>query len=165
MPVIASPRIGNAAGFAVCAALTGYALYAQHVLALEPCPLCIFQRVAVIAMGAVFAVAALHGPGQVGRRAYAALIGLAGLAGAGVAGRHVWLQALPPEKVPACGPGLDYILEAFPLRDALQMVLSGSGECANVDWSLLGLSMPAWVLIAILVVGGFGVWNNWRALP
>jgi disulfide bond formation protein DsbB len=160
-----TPRIGNAAGLAACAALMGYALYAQHVLELEPCPLCVFQRVAVIALGAVFAVAALHGPGAIGRKVYAVLLLVPALAGIGVAGRHVWLQNLPPERVPACGPGLDYMLESFPFREVLQMVLSGSGECANVDWSLLGLSMPAWVLITVLVVGGFGVWNNWRSAP
>ena len=160
--MIASPRIGNIFGAVACAVLMAYALYAQHVLGLEPCPLCIFQRVAVIALGAVFAVAAVHGPGAPGRKGYAILLLVPALAGIGVAGRHVWLQNLPPEKVPACGPGLDYMLESFPFREVLQMVLSGSGECANVDWRLLGLSMPAWVLIAVLVLGGFGVWNNWR---
>lgn len=157
-----SPRLGNFLGFGACAGLMAYALYAQHILELEPCPLCIFQRVAVISLGVIFAIAAVHGAGRAGRRIYAVLIATAAAAGVGVAGRHVWLQNLPPEKVPACGPGLDYMLEAFPLRETLQMVLSGSGECASVDWSLIGLSMPAWVLIAISCVGVFGVWNNWR---
>jgi disulfide bond formation protein DsbB len=79
-----------------------------------------------------------------------------------VAGRHVWLTTLPPERVPACGPGLDFMLESFPLRDALRMVLSGSGECATVTWRLLGFSMPAWVLIALLCLGAFGVVCNWQ---
>lgn len=161
--MILNPRIGNLLGFAACGALIAYALYSQHVLGLEPCPLCIFQRVAVISLGAVFAVAALHAAGGLGRRVYAAMIALAAAAGIGVAGRHVWLQNLPPEQVPACGPGLDYMLEAFPLRQMLQAVLSGSGECASIEWSLLGLSMPAWVLIAVACLGVFGVWNNWRS--
>lgn len=160
-----NPRTGNLLGFLACAGLMGYALYAQHVLGLEPCPLCIFQRVAVIALGAVFAVAALHAPGLWGGRVYAGLLALAAGAGAGVSGRHLWLQSLPPERVPACGPGLDYMLETFPLRETLQTVLSGSGECAVVDWSFLGLAMPAWVLISVVTLGIFGCWNNWRHGP
>jgi disulfide bond formation protein DsbB len=139
-----------------------YALFAQYALDLEPCPLCVFQRVAVIGLGVVFVLAAMQGPRLTGRRVYAALILVAAGAGAGVAGRHLWLQNLPPERVPACGPGLDYMLETFPMREMLATVLSGSGECAKVDWQFLGLAMPAWVLISVLVLGGFGVWNNWR---
>lgn len=161
-------RTGNAVGAAVCAGLMGYALYAQYGLGLEPCPLCILQRVAVMGLGVVFFMAALHPAGVVGRRIYAVLLGLVSLAGSGVAGRHVWLTMLPPERVPACGPGLDFMLESFPLRDALSMVLSGSGECAEVEWRLLGLSMPVWVLMALIGLGAFGIVWNWRhhqALP
>lgn len=153
-------RTGNALGAAACAALMGYALYAQYVLELEPCPLCILQRVAVIVLGVLFLAAALHPAGVVGRRIYALLLGLVAVAGSGVAARQVWLTMLPPERVPACGPGLDFMLESFPLREALSMVLAGSGECAKVEWRLLGLSMPAWVLIALIGLGAFGVvWN------
>jgi protein dithiol:quinone oxidoreductase len=158
-----TPRAGNTLGFLACAGLMAYALYAQHVLGLEPCPLCVFQRVGVIAMGVVFALAALHNPGAIGRRVYAAVLALAALGAGGVAARHLWLQTLPPERVPACGPGLDYMLESFPFTEVLQTVLSGSGECAKVDWSLLGLAMPAWVLIAVVVLAGLGLWNNLRA--
>lgn len=157
-----TPRTGNAIGALACAALMAYALYAQHVLGLEPCPLCIFQRVGVIALGIVFLLAALHGPGAAGRRGYAVLVLLASGAAAGVAGRHLWLQSLPPERVPACGPGLDYMLESFPFTEVLQTVLSGSGECATVDWRFLGLAMPAWVLIDVVAIGALGVWNNLR---
>jgi protein dithiol:quinone oxidoreductase len=132
------------------------------VLGYEPCPLCIFQRVAVIAMGLVFLAAALQGPGGAGRRVYGLLLVVAAAGGAVVAGRHLWLQSLPPERVPACGPGLDYMLESFPFTEMLQTVLSGSGECAEINWRLLGLAMPGWVLIAVLVLGAFGAWNNWR---
>jgi len=156
------PRTGNLLAALACAGLMGYALYSQHVLGYEPCPLCIFQRVAVVALGAVFLLAAVHGPGPRGRRAYSLLLLLAAAGGAGVAGRHLWLQSLPPERVPACGPGLDYMLEAFPFTDMLQTVLSGSGECAEINWRFLGLAMPGWVLISLLVLGAFGVWNNWR---
>lgn len=137
-------------GFLACAGLMAYALYAQHVLGLEPCPLCIFQRVAVIGTGVAFLVAALHGPLAGGRWVYALLAAGASGVGAGIAGRHVWLQSLPADQVPACGPGLDYMMEAFPLSQTLRMVFSGSGECAEVDWTFLGLSMPAWTLICFV---------------
>ena len=81
-----NPRIGNVLGLLACAGLMGYALYSEHVLGYEPCPLCIFQRVAVIALGMVFLAAAIHGPGPGGRRAYALLLLLAAAGGAGVAG-------------------------------------------------------------------------------
>lgn len=157
-----TPRIGNLLGAFACAGLMGYALYAQHFLGYEPCPLCIFQRVAVIALGLLFLLAALHGPGPRGRRGYALLQVMAVIGGAVVAGRHLWLQSLPPERVPACGPGLDYMLEAFPFMEMLQTVLSGSGECAEINWRLLGLAMPGWVLIALVALGAFAIWNNWR---
>ena len=156
-------RMANALGALGCAGLMAYALYAQHVLGLEPCPLCIFQRMAVIALGCVFLIAAAHPAGAVGRRIYAVLLGGVALAGIGIAGRHVWLTMLPPERVPACGPGLDFMLESFPLREVLATVLSGSGECATVDWHFLGLSMPAWVLVDLLCLGAWGVVMNWRA--
>jgi disulfide bond formation protein DsbB len=153
-------RILNLSGFLICACMMIFALYAQHGLLLEPCPLCIFQRVAVMALGVIFLVAALHAPVTAATYIYALLIGLAAMGGAGVAGRHVWLQNLPPDKVPACGPGLDFMLDAFPLAEVLQMVLSGSGECAEVSWSLLGLSMPAWLLVAFAGLGFAGVLVN-----
>ncbi len=156
-------RKANGLGALACAGLMAYALYAQHVLGLEPCPLCVFQRVAVITLGGLFLLAALHPAGNAARRAYSALLGLVALGGIGVAGRHVWLTTLPPERVPACGPGLDFMLQSFPLREALAMVLSGSGECASVDWRFLGLSMPAWVLLALVCLGAYGVVCNWRA--
>jgi disulfide bond formation protein DsbB len=157
-----SRRILNLAGFVACAGLMAYALYAQYELMLSPCPLCIFQRVAVIALGLVFLLAFIHHPFGWGRRVYALLVLAAAGSGAFVAGRHVWLQNLPSDQVPSCGPGLGFMLESFPALEVLQMVLTGSGECASVDWSLLGLSMPAWVLIAIGALGVFGVLNNLR---
>ena len=145
--------------------MMAYALYAEHVLYLMPCPLCIFERVAVIALGLVFLIAAFHNPQGRGRHAYTALVALAAGSGVGIAGWHVRLQNLPADEVPSCGPGLNYMLDAFPLADALKMVFYGSGECASIDWQLLGLSMPAWVLIALLFIGGFGLWNNFRTVP
>ena len=140
-----------------------YALYAQHVLLLDPCPLCVLQRIAVILLGGVFLLAAIHGPGRAGRRVYATLLGLAAGFGVAVAGWHVYLQSLPSDQVPSCGPGFDYIMGNLPLADALGMIFQGSGECAEISWQLLGLSMPSWVLIACLGLGLFAIWNNWRS--
>ena len=134
--------------FLACAGLLAFALYEQLHVGLVPCPLCIFQRIAFTATGVVFLVAGLHAPRHaVGQRVYALLALLAALVGAGIAGRHVWIQHLPPDQVPACGPGLDYLRELLPLSGVIRTVLSGSGECAKVDWTLLGLSMAEWGLV------------------
>ena len=92
-------------------------------------------------------VPALHGPKGFGVRIYGALTGLAAIAGGAVSVRHIWLQSLPADQVPACGPGLNYMLDVFPLQSVIQEVLAGSGECAEMDWSFLGLSLPAWSLV------------------
>ena len=155
-------RAVNFAGFLACAGMMGFALYAQHILLLEPCPLCVLQRVAVIGLGIVFLIAALHGPRGFGGVVYAVLIALFALGGIGVAGWHSHLQPLPPSETPSCGPGLDYLLDNFPLSEALRMVFHGSGECAKIVWQFLGLSMPAWVLICLVLLGSAGIWNNLR---
>ena len=130
-----------------CAALLGYALYVQHVDFLDPCPLCILQRVVFMWIGVVALVALFHNPAATGRWVYAALIAVGGLVGAGISGRHIWLQNLPPDQVPECGMGLDYMLDSMPFMEVLGEVLRGSGECATIDWTFLGLSMPSWTLI------------------
>ena len=146
-------------GFLACAGLLAYAFYAQLQDGLEPCPLCIFQRVAFFALGLVFLVGGLHAPaGRLGRGVYAGLALLAAGIGAAIAGRHVWLQQLPPSQVPACGPGLDYMLEAMPVAGVVRKVLTGSGECATIDWSFLGLSMPAWSLVWFLLLAAWVVY-------
>jgi disulfide bond formation protein DsbB len=145
------------AGFIVCVLLMATALYMQHRMGLEPCPLCILQRVAVIAVGVILLLAAIHNPGRLGRRLYAGLVILAAAAGGGVAARHVWLENLPEDRVPACGPGLDYMLENFPLQRVIEMVFRGSGECAEVAWSFLGLSIAGWMLIIFAGFIGLGI--------
>ena len=142
--------------------MMGFALFAQHVLLLDPCPLCVLQRVAVIGVGIAFLIAALHHPSGWGRYFYAFLIFVFAGSGAGIAGWHWRLQNLPPSEVPSCGPGLDYMLDNFPLGEAMRMVFEGSGECAEVVWSFLGLSMPAWVFICVTGLGIAGIWNNLR---
>ena len=159
---LAGVRAGNFAGFAVCAALLGYALYSQHVLGLEPCPLCILQRIAVLATGLLFLGAALHRPGRGGAVAWGLLIALVTIIGSAIAGRHVWITAQPPGTVAECGASLDYMLEVLPLREVLAKVLTGSGECGKVNWRFLGLSMPAWVLAWLLALGAWGLFVNLR---
>ncbi len=114
-------------------------------------------------MGVFFVLAAIHNPAKTGARVYVMLLGLTAATGAGVAGWHVYLQSLPSEEVPGCGPGFDYIVENFPLTDALGLIFKGSGECAQSLWHFLGLSMPAWVLIAFIGLGVAAVWNNLRS--
>ena len=155
-------RQGNMLGFAACMGLLTYAYYAQFALHLEPCPLCIFQRVGVFAMALVFVIAAAHDPVGWARRVYASLLALTALATIGVAVRHLYIQGLPEGSVPACGASLEFMLKVFSLNEVLVKVLTGSGECAKVTWTFLGLAMPAWVLIAALGLGIYGVWINLR---
>jgi disulfide bond formation protein DsbB len=150
-------------GFAVCLGLLLFALYLQFVVHEEPCPLCIFQRVAMAALGVIFLFAAIHNPRSSGAVVYGVLIALAAGTGGAIAARHVWLQYLPPGQAPECGPGLDYMLETFPLSQTLRMVLQGSGECAAAGWHFLGLSIPEWTLLFFIVlgIGGFlQIWNR-----
>ena len=161
MPSWLTRRTGNLIGFAAGAALIGYALYVQYVQGLEPCPLCILQRVAVIVVGVLFLLAALHDPAERGARAYGVLIDLAAMAGILVAARHMWIIAQPPGSVAECGASLDYMMDVLPLHEVLGKVLTGSGECAKLDWQFAGLSMPAWVLIALVGLGTWGLAVNW----
>lgn len=140
-------RLAAAAGAAVCFGAVIYAIvWLQGQLLLDPCPLCVLARVAFLSAGAVFAVAAFHGAGPAGQRTYAGIALLPLLAGIGISGRHVWLQHLPADQVPACGPDLGYIVDTFPLGQALEIILRGSGSCADIQWSFLGLSIPEWTL-------------------
>ena len=145
-----------------CAVLLGFALYNQYVDYLDPCPLCIFQRVIFLAMGVIALLAALHNPARTGQRVYAWLVAVTATIGALIAGRHIWLQNLPADQVPECGPGLNYMLENFPLKEVLSTVLMGSGSCAEVVWSFLGMSMPMWTLIWYVGLGLMTLWVVYR---
>ena len=158
-------RWANGAGVAIIAGLMSYALYTQHVLGLEVCPLCVLQRIIIITLGIVLAVAALHAPRGAGARAYAVLGALVALVGMGVSGWHVRLQNLPPAEVPSCGPGYDYIMDTFGWLEGLSMIFTASGECAEVNWAWLGLSMPAWVGLWFFALGALAVVANWSRLP
>ena len=143
-------RAWMAAGFLACVGGMAFALYLEHFRHFEPCPMCIFQRVAMIAAGVAFLAGALHGPRGRGRWAYAGLAALGAGAGAGIAGRHVWLQGLPPDQVPACGPTLDYLMDMLPLTEVVTLILRGDGNCAKIDAAWLGISLPGWTLIAFI---------------
>ena len=137
--------------------MIAFALYLQHFQGQEPCPLCILQRVAWIALGLIFLVATIHGPGRAGSLVYGALLFIIAGLGVGIAGRHVWLQNLPRDQVPACGPDLDFMLQQFPLSETLRRVLSGTGECAETGWTFLGLSIAGWSLVWLVLIATFAI--------
>lgn len=140
------------AGALACAGLLAYAYYLQYAEGQDPCPLCLLQRGFYYMLLVIFAVAAVHAPrGRKGRAAYGVLAFLAAGGGAGVAIRQVYLQHLPPDKVPACGPDLFYMVENLPVARTLQLLFRGSGQCAEVHWRFLGLSIAEWSLVWFLL--------------
>ncbi len=151
-------------GFALCAGLIGFAIFSQMQWDLLPCPLCIFQRVAFAGMAVVFLIGGLHAPKKRwGRRGYGLLALIPAGAGIGIAGRHVWLTLLPADQVPECGPPLEFMMEVNPLTDVIKTVLTGAGECAKVDWSFLGLSMPAWSLLWFVLLTVWALYAAFRS--
>src|SRR5579871_1478348 len=160
-----SSRGLNLLGVLVCTCLLLYAWYAQAVLGLTPCPLCIFQRIGIAVLGVLFLLAGVHDPGRKGARAYGVLLLLAALATIAVAARHVWIQSQPPGTVVSCGASLGYMLQIFPVGTVIRKVLTGSGECARVTWRFLSLTMPAWVLIACVCLGALAAVANFFAQP
>ena len=150
----------NLAGALICFGMLGYAIYTEKFQGLLPCPLCMFQRVCIGALGLVFLIAALHRVRTTGSIVYGVLIFLAAGAASWVAARHVWIQHQPPGTVPACGAPLDNLLQMFPLLEVIRKVMTGGGECGHVDWTMLGISMPGWVLIMAVSLGLAGIVNN-----
>jgi disulfide bond formation protein DsbB len=163
-PFAWSFRVQFLTGFLLCASLLAYALYVQHGMLMMPCALCILQRVAFAGMGVAFLVGGLHSPkAPWGRTAYAVLVFLAAAAGAGVAIRHVLLQYAPSDGMPLCASlGLEYMIEAEGLFSALRSALAGSGDCAKIDWTFLGLSMPVWTLVWFVGLGLGALWAGLR---
>lgn len=147
-----------AIGGIIAFAALGFALVLQYAFGLEPCPMCVFQRVAMVAVGLIMLAAALHGPsGRLGQGIYAGLAALAAGSGIAIAGRHVWLQNLPEDQVPACGPSLDYMMDVMPALDVIRTVLSGDGNCAMIDASFLGVSLPGWTLLGFVALAIWGI--------
>jgi disulfide bond formation protein DsbB len=149
-------------GFFVCAVLLAYAYYVQFALGIEPCPMCIFQRIAFIVMGLIFLAGAVHGPQATGRRVYALLLLLAGCIGVGIAARHIWVQHQPPDPMAGCAPGWNYMINNFPISKALKMAFTGEADCAQITWTFLGLSMPGWTLICYALLGSGALWAGFR---
>lgn len=162
MTMTLNARAGFAAGFAICAALLGFAYYLQYVEMQNPCPLCMVQRVAFYGVAAVFLMGVLHGPARRGIVVYGVLAFIIATLGAAVAARHVWLQNLPAHLVPACGPGLEYMLKRFPLADVFSKVLMGSGECADAGWKFLGLTIAGWSLLWLTLLAVLALLIVWR---
>ncbi len=145
-----SPRPLFLLAFLGCVLLMAAALYLEHVVGLAPCPLCVLQRICVIAFALICLLATVHGPARLGRRVYAALGLLMAGAGAGTAARQVWLQTVPADQLPACLPSLEYMMEALPFQEIVRVVLHGSADCAEIGWTMLGLSIPEWSLLAFI---------------
>jgi disulfide bond formation protein DsbB len=160
--MILKRRSANLAGFLVCVALMAYAYFAQFHQHLEPCPLCIFQRIGVIAVGVLFLAAALQNPRTWGARVYGALLFISAAAGGLVSARHIYIQHLPPWLAPPCGPGLGYLFANLPFSQFLVKAFTGSADCSIVTWTFLGLTMPEWVLIWFVMLGIGGFYVNWR---
>ena len=136
--------------FTICIGLLIFGLYLEHVHGLEACPLCIFQRIAYTVIIFIALIGAIHNPRNLLQIIYKLLIVISSITGAAIAGRQIWLQHLPPELVPECGPGLDYMFNVFPFGEALKMIFTGSGECAEVKWRFIGLSIAEWSLIMFI---------------
>ncbi|PCJ40538.1 MAG: disulfide bond formation protein B [Moraxellaceae bacterium] len=136
-------RVINGLGvFAAISSMLFAFLFLQHHLGLEPCPLCIVDRLLITTLGCIFLVALIHNPSTIGSRLYGALASIVALLGVAVCWRHIWLQNLPEDLVPSCGPGLDYMLETLPIADTFKIVFTASGECADTQWQFIGLSIP-----------------------
>jgi disulfide bond formation protein DsbB len=150
------------AGALIVAILFCSALYLQYVLRQDPCPLCMVQRVIFIAIGVLFFIAALHNAKRAGAKVYSVLIALVALGGVGVASRHIWIQHLPADQIPACGPGLDFMLKHFPMSEVWQELMHGSGECAAKGWTFLTLGIPEWSLVWFVLLGVFAILAGWK---
>ena len=146
--------------FIACAALIGFGLILQHQLHLEPCPMCIMQRYAFVLVGLLALIAVLINPGRILRLLFSLLIILSAGAGAVVAARQSWLQHFPP-KIAECGADLDYMIQSFPLHDALPKIFQGSGDCSKVQWTFMMLSIPEWALLWFLGIAVVA-WIAWR---
>ncbi|MAI41455.1 MAG: disulfide bond formation protein B [Candidatus Azotimanducaceae bacterium] len=140
----------NAIIFLGCLGLILVALYMEYSMGLEPCPLCILQRILILATGLVSLIAFLVKPQVRGIR----IFGLIGIVLSGIGSvlgvRHLWLQSLPEDQAPACGPGLEYLIDIFTPIEVLKMILEGDGSCAEVVWTFLGISIPGWTLIGFI---------------
>jgi len=164
MTIFKKPRTLCLLGLIACTALITTAFYMQYIMGLDPCPLCMMQRIVIYVLAALFLIALVHNPATTGQRIYGTLITLFGLAGVGFSSRQLWLQSLPPEEVPACGPSLEYMLDVLPWTDVINAMMYGTGDCAKIAWTFLSLSIPGWTLIAFICFALLGL-MQWRRRP
>jgi disulfide bond formation protein DsbB len=153
-----SMRAAFGLGAVLVAALLGYGYFLQYVQGLVPCPLCLVQRGFYYGLLAVFVAGAAHGPRGFGGTVYGVAALVFALGGFATAARQVWLQHLPPDQVPQCGPDLAFMLENFPLARTLENLFKGAGECAKVDWTFLGFSIAEWSLAWFAAFALFALW-------
>ena len=153
-----TPRIVFAAIFLACAALIAFALFLQEREGLEPCPMCVLQRYAFVAVGLVALAAAIHGPRGAALKAYGVLVALLAMTGGGIAARHSWLQHFPPQ-TESCGTDLEFLVNTFPISQALPKIFAGTGSCSKVDWKMLGLSIPEWALVWFAIFAVAALWT------
>jgi disulfide bond formation protein DsbB len=151
-------RVVTALAALASAVLLGFGYFLQHVKGIEPCPLCLVQRAFFYSLILVFLIATIHGPSALGMRMYGFLAMLFAAGGFATASRQVWLQHLPKDQVPACGPDLAYMLEHLPLARTLEKLFAGSGQCAEVKWTFLNLSIPEWALAWFGMFFLLGLW-------
>lgn len=147
----------------LCIGLIATAIYMEHNLGLEPCPLCAITRLVVICAGGVALLGwIIRFAGF--RRFLGFILTIISIIGIVTSARHVWLQHLPKDEIPDCGPGLDYIVDAFPFSEALSMIFSGSGECAEVQWVFLSFSIPEWTLMIFVLIFVFAFMSTFRSM-
>lgn len=154
-------RLTNLGGFLVCSGLMAYAYYSQFHNGLEPCVLCIIERIAMITLGIIFLISFLHNPKTIGARVYSVLLILTSAAGSSVSIRHIYIQHLPPYMLPPCGPGLNYLFQSLPLNKFIIKAFTGTADCSVVKWHFMGLTIPEWVLIWFVILGVGGFLVNW----
>lgn len=145
-----SPRQTFIVILAACVALLGSAVFIEPFSSMDPCPMCMMQRSVFLLIGIICLIAGIHNAAPIGQKVYAALVAIISILGASIATRQLWLQSLPEDQVPACGPGIDYMLEVFPLLEVIEMAIRGTGDCAKVQWTFLNISIPGWSLLAFI---------------
>lgn len=156
-------RLLNLMIFVATVLIIGMALYMEHVMLLEPCGLCITQRIFVVLAGLVCLAAAIHNPSTKARRNYALVAAAMCVAGSYFAIKQIWLTYLPEDQVPACGPGFSYVLNNFPLMDTLSFLLVGDGNCAEVSWRFLGIfSIPELSLMGFVALFALCLYQGFR---
>jgi disulfide bond formation protein DsbB len=153
-------RSVNLGGFLACAGLMCAAFFFEYGMKLQPCNMCMLQRIAISELGVVFLVAALHDPDRLGARVYAVLIAVAAAIAVALSSRHVWMQMQPPGSLPSCGADFWTMVDMLPFHKVVLRIVNGGGECQAILWSLFGLSMPAWLILAASALGLGGLVGN-----